>query len=338
VNLQFLVAEGGQREMNVIAVLIIQRRSHHGHRRIDVSGLVAKKPLLEARPQFHGQAFSRSFADPRSLAEPLKISLHDGPHQLLGVQTAQQSQAHLGPHSADRHQFPEQITLVTRTKPVELPAILTNRVMDVQAQGTARGGQTLPVPLAHLHFVTHALAHQQQAAAFVLLPRIGEFPLQPTDHGDNDVHPMLPVPRTLAQSFRRLIALVLMLVLLLPLSACSGPGQPPRSVMLEALALQIELTQASIANALALEAGGLPEVSRVRVDHQQAMPIGEAKGLRLSGQFDWRLAGDPIRVDSPFELFLQRGERGESWRLARPSGSSDGRTQEWLTYPLTIKG
>jgi hypothetical protein len=79
-------------------------------------------------------------------------------------------------------------------------------------------------------------------------------------------------------------------------------------------------------------------VSRVRVEEQQAVQIGEASGLRLTGRFDWRLANDPIRVDSPFELYLQRGERGESWRLARPSGSSDGALQEWILDPLPLPG
>jgi hypothetical protein len=106
----------------------------------------------------------------------------------------------------------------------------------------------------------------------------------------------------------------------------------------QALALQIELTQGSIARALALDAPGLPEVSRVRIATQQAVTIGDGRGLRLAGQFDWRLAGDPIRVDSPFEIYLQRGERGQSWRLARPiSTDNDGQPQEWLIDPLPLK-
>jgi hypothetical protein len=76
----------------------------------------------------------------------------------------------------------------------------------------------------------------------------------------------------------------------------------------------------------------------VRVAEQQAVPIGEGRGLRLAGQFDWRLSGDPIRVDSPFELYLQRGERGQSWRLARPVGSADGTSQDWLIDPLPLPG
>jgi hypothetical protein len=144
---------------------------------------------------------------------------------------------------------------------------------------------------------------------------------------------MLPALRPLAQ----LLAVALSLLLLLPLAACGGVGQPPRSTLLAALALQIELTQGSIAQALRLEPGGTPEVSRVRVAEQQVVAIGEGRGLRLAGQFDWRLSGDPIRVDSPFELYLQRGERGESWRLARPiQAGADGPIQ-WLIDPLPLK-
>jgi hypothetical protein len=139
------------------------------------------------------------------------------------------------------------------------------------------------------------------------------------------------------------LLLALLLALLLPLSACGGPGQPGQGVLLDALALQIQLTQSSIAQALELEAPGLPQVSRVRVEEQTAMAIGPAKGLRIIGRFDWRLSGDPIRVDSPFELYLQRGEREQSWRLARPSGSTSagagaGAVQEWTTYPLPLPG
>lgn len=137
------------------------------------------------------------------------------------------------------------------------------------------------------------------------------------------------------QGVRRLLPVLL--VLCVALSGCQGLHQPPRSVLLQALALQIELTQGAIAKALDLEAPGLPEVNRVRVEEQQAISIGESRGLRLSGRFDWRLPGDPIRVDSPFELFLVRGAKGQSWRLARPVGGTDA-VQDWLTDPLPLQG
>jgi len=136
----------------------------------------------------------------------------------------------------------------------------------------------------------------------------------------------------------RWLVLLLAVMLSLGLAACGGVGQPSQKVLLAALELQIELTQRSIATALALPAQGEPLVSRVRVESQQALSIGSARGLHLTGRFDWRLPGDPIRVDSPFELYLQRGERGQSWRLARPAGSADGASQDWFIDPLPLPG
>ena len=134
-----------------------------------------------------------------------------------------------------------------------------------------------------------------------------------------------------------LLLLPLLLLVSVMLSGCQAVGQPPRSVLLQALGLQIELTQGAIAQALDLEAQGLPEVNRVRVEEQQTIRIGEAQGLRLAGRFDWRLPGDPFRVDSPFELYLLKGEKGQTWRLARPVGGRDS-IQDWLTDPLPLKG
>jgi hypothetical protein len=147
--------------------------------------------------------------------------------------------------------------------------------------------------------------------------------------------PLLPSPPGGPRSPLSLV-LAPLLALVLLLGGCTRVAQPPRGVLLDALSLQIQLTQGAIARALDLEAGGLPDVSRVRVEQQESIAIGEGRGLHLSGRFDWRLPGDAIRVDSPFELYLQRGSRGESWRLARPSGSSDGNSQDWITEPLPL--
>jgi hypothetical protein len=144
------------------------------------------------------------------------------------------------------------------------------------------------------------------------------------------------------------VALLLVATVGLGLGGCSSIGQPSQGVLLRALGLQIALTQRSIATALALEPAGLPQVSRVRVEHQEEVAIADGRGLHLSGRFDWRLAHDPIRVDSPFELWLQRGERGQVWRLARPippdaaaiPAAADQATiaQDWLIDPLPLPG
>jgi len=131
---------------------------------------------------------------------------------------------------------------------------------------------------------------------------------------------------------------LLALVLLVPFSleGCSGRSQPSAGVVQSALALQIQLTQEAIAAALQVKPPGDPEVRHVRIAQQEPMRIGEGRGVKVVGQFDWRLPGDPERIDSPFEIFLQRGERGQSWRLARPQGGADSSAQAWITDPLPV--
>ena len=134
---------------------------------------------------------------------------------------------------------------------------------------------------------------------------------------------------------RRFLQALCVLSLVVSLTACNG-SQPPRALLNEALALQIQLTQSAIASSLDLTPMPVaPSVSRVRVEDQESFALGDEQGLRISGRFDWQLPGDRVQVDSPFELFLQRGSRGQSWRLARPKGGSDDR-QAWLTYPLGL--
>ena len=134
---------------------------------------------------------------------------------------------------------------------------------------------------------------------------------------------------------RRLLQVLCVLSIVVSLTACNG-SQPPRALLNEALALQIQLTQSAIASSLDLTPMPIaPSVSRVRVEDQESFALGDEQGLRISGRFDWQLPGDRVQVDSPFELFLQRGSRGQSWRLARAKGGADDR-QAWLTYPLGL--
>ena len=150
---------------------------------------------------------------------------------------------------------------------------------------------------------------------------------------------MLPQLSLPVSAFRRVVPslfqLLCVLSIVVSLTACNG-SQPPRALLNEALALQIQLTQSAIASSLDLTPMPIaPSVSRVRVEDQESFALGDEQGLRISGRFDWQLPGDRVQVDSPFELFLQRGSRGQSWRLARPKGGSDDR-QAWLTYPLGL--
>ena len=120
-------------------------------------------------------------------------------------------------------------------------------------------------------------------------------------------------------------------------TSCGFNTDPPRSVVMEALQVQISDTQSSISESLGLDPTiTVPDVSRVRVGHQETLKLDGQRFTHLEGSFDWQLPQDPVRVDSAFELFLLRGERGEGWTLARPvSGTADD-IQSWLLYPLGL--
>ena len=133
---------------------------------------------------------------------------------------------------------------------------------------------------------------------------------------------------------RSVVSLCLISLLLI---SCSWTSQPPRNIVNEALQTQIVTTQTAISEILGLDPMiNIPKVSRVRVIHHDEVQVQGERFVHLEGSFDWQLPQDSIRVDSAFELYLQRGQRGEGWTLARPVGGQGDDVQHWLLYPLGL--
>jgi len=129
----------------------------------------------------------------------------------------------------------------------------------------------------------------------------------------------------------RLLAALLLALLL---SACGPLGQPPRSTLERALDLQVQLTRQKLSEVLVMPAPTeSPTLSRVRLDSQRQEKIEGRQVWHLRGRFDWRLAGEPLRADTPFEVWLLPGERGQSWRLLR---RDDHDRPAWRSWPLPL--
>jgi len=138
-----------------------------------------------------------------------------------------------------------------------------------------------------------------------------------------------------SSSFVRHTSSLLLISLLLV--SCSWGSQPPRSIVMEALQTQIVVTQTSISESLGLDPTiNAPKVSRVRVNHYDELQVDGERFVHLVGSFDWQLPQDSVRVDSDFGLYLQEGQRGEGWTLARPIGGDGDDVQRWLLYPLGL--
>ena len=104
---------------------------------------------------------------------------------------------------------------------------------------------------------------------------------------------------------------LLVLLIVTFLSSCTLRNEPPRAIVIEALQAQIQTTQVSIAQSLDLQpVASAPDVSRVRVDHQEVLKVEGERFVHLEGSFDWQLPRDSVRVDSAFDLYLQRGAHG----------------------------
>ncbi|QNI50894.1 hypothetical protein SynRS9915_01182 [Synechococcus sp. RS9915] len=136
---------------------------------------------------------------------------------------------------------------------------------------------------------------------------------------------------------RHVLTVLSGLLIVVTLSSCTLRNEPPRAIVIEALQSQIQTTQVSIAQSLDLQpVASAPAVSRVRVDHQDVLKVEGERFVHLKGSFDWQLPRDSVRVDSAFDLYLQRGSHGEGWSLARPAASNGGKAQRWLLYPLGL--
>ena len=147
---------------------------------------------------------------------------------------------------------------------------------------------------------------------------------------------MQPI-QSLSRMTRQLLTVVSGLLIVVTLSSCTLRNEPPRAIVIEALQSQIQSTQVSIAQSLDLPPiASAPAVSRVRVDHQEVLKVEGERFVHLEGSFDWQLPRDSVRVDSAFDLYLQRGAHGEGWSLARPATDSGSDAQRWLLYPLGL--
>ena len=135
--------------------------------------------------------------------------------------------------------------------------------------------------------------------------------------------------------FQRICSLILALVVCITQYGCTTSITPPNSVLMDALELQIHITQRSLTDSLDLEDGS-SQVLGVKIDSSDFVDYEEGRLLSVSGYVDYTLPGTE-KISSPFQLFLERGEKGQSWRLARPSVSDNGLSKDWITYALPIK-
>lgn len=138
---------------------------------------------------------------------------------------------------------------------------------------------------------------------------------------------------------RLIVVRVLALIFLVLLSACKsiGPG-PSRSLVEEALRIQLSQTQAQLVPQLQLSTVPDLEITRLTISAEKPLLIEDLQGFKIEGFYDLavKLPKQAVKQNhKPFELYIQRQKRAQTWRLARPVKEAGEQTNKWATYAIS---
>jgi hypothetical protein len=136
---------------------------------------------------------------------------------------------------------------------------------------------------------------------------------------------------------RKFYLMLLVTILCLMAGGCGFRVLIPDLLLVKkAIALEVTLDQKQVSQQL-LRSETVPkfELGRVTISQIEPMIIQNLESYRITGNYDltvelprqnWKLKGNP------FEVYLQRQQQGQTWRLARPQIKSKNSDVKWFTY------
>jgi len=135
-----------------------------------------------------------------------------------------------------------------------------------------------------------------------------------------------------------MIRAILAVVLIGLLTACgnSVPGLSNRVVQ-QAIALQVNQTQQTLATQLRLKKPPQVEVKQVAIANQESLKIQGLPAYHLQGTYDLTLKLPSRQVTqekNPFEVYLQQQPDQKTWKLAQLSKSDTEADPVWVTEPI----
>jgi len=134
---------------------------------------------------------------------------------------------------------------------------------------------------------------------------------------------------------KQAIQIMMAIVLVIGLTACSVAGAPSRQLVEKAIALQLKLTQTELSQQLRLDTGEF-QLERLTISEQTPVEIDELPGYKIRGTYNLKLKRSQRQVTqekNPFEVYLQRQQEGKTWRLARLQKDEAGE-KVWVTRSL----
>lgn len=172
---------------------------------------------------------------------------------------------------------------------------------------------------------------QRLHAPIVFGPRLGSFWNHPRAIGaGGQVIGQRPAQRPIGQIVVQIVKLVLVgLCLGGLLSACGATITAPPDLVKEAIALELDQTQARLAQKLHL-APPTFKLTQVHITQQTPLSIDGLPSVRVQGDYDidLKFVHHRDRQTNPFDIFLQRQPEGKTWRLAIPQATAPANTPD----------
>lgn len=129
------------------------------------------------------------------------------------------------------------------------------------------------------------------------------------------------------------------ILLVLTLTACSQGTGPTRSLVQQAIALELNQAQQELGQQLRLESESTrSQIKRVTITDEAPLTIEGLEAYRVKGTYDYTMALPSRKViqrNNPFDVYLQRQREGKTWRLARQIKGDHGQPR-WVTRRITF--
>ena len=141
----------------------------------------------------------------------------------------------------------------------------------------------------------------------------------------------------MATFFRHFLSYLLTLLICLFIIGCERNISPANSILIDALQMQVQLSHEVLNNIFDENNYGDVIVLSANILEEKIFKDKNKSILKLTGESEIRLPNKGKKIKAPFLIFLEQGDKKESWTLLRLNKKHSDVKLKWISYPLPIK-
>jgi len=141
----------------------------------------------------------------------------------------------------------------------------------------------------------------------------------------------------MATFFRHFLSYLLTLLICLFIIGCERNISPANSILIDALQMQVQLSHEVLNNIFDENNYGDVIVLSANILEEKIFKDKNKSILKLTGESEIRLSNKGKKIKAPFLIFLEQGDKKESWTLLRLNKKHSDVKLKWISYPLPIK-